>query len=87
MQSIFCILYIWCDCNHTLHTKEEMMKKTKETNQWNPKTYNKHTAFVSKLALPVVALLNPQEGEYILDAGCGDGTLAVEIEKYGAKVG
>jgi len=58
----------------------------KETNQWNPQEYNKHTAFVSQLALPVVELLNPQEGERILDAGCGDGTLAVEIEKYGAKV-
>jgi len=62
------------------------MKNIKETNQWNPKEYNKHTAFVSQLALPVVAFLNPQEGERILDAGCGDGTLAVEIEKYGAKV-
>jgi len=57
-----------------------------ETNKWNPKEYNKHTAFVSQLALPVVELLSPQEGEHILDAGCGDGTLAVEIEKYGAKV-
>jgi 2-isopropylmalate synthase len=70
----------------TLHKKEEKMRNIKETNQWNPETYNKHTAFVSQLALPVVALLNPQEGERILDAGCGDGTLAVEIEKYGAKV-
>jgi len=62
------------------------MKNIEETNQWNPKEYNKHTTFVSQLALPVVELLNPQEGERILDAGCGDGTLAVEIEKYGAKV-
>ena len=62
------------------------MKKTEETNQWNPKTYNKHTAFVSQLALPVVDLLNPKEGEQILDVGCGDGTLAVEMEHRGAKV-
>jgi len=81
----FCILNYWCDGNHPpLQNKEEKMKK--ETNQWNPKEYNKHTAFVSQLALPVVELLNPQKGERILDAGCGDGTLAVEIEKYGAKV-
>jgi len=60
--------------------------KQKETNKWNPKTYNKHTAFVSQLALPVVDLLAPKEGERILDVGCGDGTLAVEIEKRGAKV-
>jgi len=82
----FCILFTWCDVNHTLHIKEEMIKKIEETNQWNPETYNKHTAFVSQLALPVVELLSPQKGEYILDAGCGDGTLAIEIEKYGVKV-
>ncbi len=60
--------------------------KTEETNRWNPKAYKKHTGFVSELALPVVDLLAPQHGEKILDAGCGDGTLAVEIEKSGAKV-
>ena len=64
----------------------EKMKKIKEKNKWNPKTYNKHTAFVSQLALPVVDLLNPQEGEKILDVGCGDGTLAVEMECRGAKI-
>jgi len=62
------------------------MKKTKETNHWNPETYNKHTHFVSALALPVVDLLDPQKGEKILDVGCGEGTLAVEIERRGAKV-
>jgi 2-isopropylmalate synthase len=62
------------------------MKISEEINQWNPKIYNKHTAFVSQLALPVVDLLNPEEGEKILDIGCGDGTLAVEIEHRGAKV-
>lgn len=72
--------------HNTLHNKEKKMNKDKETNQWNPKTYNKHTAFVSALALPVVDLLNPQQGEQILDIGCGDGTLAVEMESRGAKV-
>jgi 2-isopropylmalate synthase len=62
------------------------MKKTEENNQWNPKTYNKHTAFVSQLALPVVDLLKPKEDEQVLDVGCGDGALAVEIERRGAKV-
>ncbi|HIP28159.1 MAG TPA: class I SAM-dependent methyltransferase [Sulfurovum sp.] len=60
--------------------------KTKETNEWNANKYNKHADFVSVLGLPVVELLNPQEGEHILDLGCGDGTLAVEIEKYGTHV-
>ncbi len=58
----------------------------KETNKWNPKEYNKHTRFVSELALPVVDLLAPECGEKILDVGCGDGTLAVEMQKRGAKV-
>jgi len=62
------------------------MKKTKELNTWNPETYNKHTHFVSELALPVVDLLNPQKGEIILDVGCGEGTLAIEIQRRGAKV-
>lgn len=56
------------------------------TNQWNADQYNKHADFVSNLALPVVDLLEPRAGERILDLGCGDGTLAVEIEKVGAKV-
>ena len=56
------------------------------TNQWNADKYKKHADFVSNLAFPVVELLNPQENERILDLGCGDGTLAVEIEKFNAKV-
>jgi len=56
------------------------------TNKWNADNYNKHADFVSNLAFPVVDLLNPQENERILDLGCGDGTLAVEIEKFGTKV-
>ena len=58
----------------------------KETNDWNAKKYNKHADFVSILATPVVELLNPKKDERILDLGCGDGTLAVDIEKLGSKV-
>jgi 2-isopropylmalate synthase len=63
-----------------------MMKKTEENNEWNATQYNKHASFVSDLAMPVVALLNPKKDEKILDLGCGEGTLALEIEKFGAKV-
>ncbi|HHH53238.1 MAG TPA: class I SAM-dependent methyltransferase [Bacteroidetes bacterium] len=56
------------------------------TNQWNADKYKKHADFVSNLAFPVIELLNPQANEKILDLGCGDGTLAVEIEKFNAKV-
>ena len=59
---------------------------SKETNEWNADRYKKHASFVSELALPVVALLNPKADEKILDLGCGEGTLALEIEKFGAEV-
>ncbi len=62
------------------------MKKINETNKWNPTIYNKHTAFVSQMAFSVVDLLDPKKGERVLDVGCGEGTLAIEIEKRGAKV-
>ena len=62
------------------------MKKTEEKNSWNANRYNRHASFVSELALPVVELLNPKVDEKILDLGCGEGTLALEIEKYGAEV-
>jgi 2-isopropylmalate synthase len=58
----------------------------RETNRWNATKYNRHASFVSELAMPVVALLAPKKDEKILDLGSGEGTLALEIEKYGAKV-
>ena len=60
--------------------------KEKETNSWNADRYHKHAHFVSELALPVVALLDPKEGEKILDLGCGEGRLGLEIAKRGAEV-
>ncbi|MCD4758332.1 MAG: 2-isopropylmalate synthase [Arcobacteraceae bacterium] len=69
--------------------KEEIINlynKIKETNSWDPNRYKKHASFVSDLAMPVVELLNPQENENILDLGCGEGTLALEIKKSGADV-
>ena len=55
-------------------------------NEWNADKYNKHANFVSNLALNVLKLLNPLQDEKILDLGCGDGTLAVEIKKFNANV-
>ena len=59
----------------------------KESNQWNANEYNKNADFVSKLGLPVINLLAPKKDERILDLGCGDGTLSLEIQKkYGSQV-
>jgi len=58
----------------------------REPNKWNADSYNKNADFVSNLALPVVELLKPQKDEKILDLGCGEGTLAQEIQKYKTKV-
>jgi len=58
----------------------------KESNDWNATKYNKSADFVSKLALPLVELLHPQKQEKILDLGCGEGSLALEIQKYGSRV-
>ncbi|RUM62071.1 MAG: SAM-dependent methyltransferase [Sulfurimonas sp.] len=57
-----------------------------ETNQWNADCYREHADFVWRLASPVVELLAPREGEKILDLGCGEGTLGLEIAKSGAEV-
>jgi trans-aconitate methyltransferase len=43
-------------------------------------------SFIADLAAPILEMLEPKEGEEILDLGCGDGTLALEIKKAGAKV-
>ena len=53
---------------------------------WKPDEYSNHASFVSEHGLPVLELLNPQPDEVILDLGCGDGTLAREIQIFGAKV-
>ncbi len=51
---------------------------------WDSSRYAVNGRFVATLGAPVVALLNPQPGEHILDAGCGDGALTAQLAQSGA---
>ncbi len=53
---------------------------------WNPDTYRTNASFVPRYGRPVVNLLDPRSDETILDLGCGDGTLSLEIAACGATV-
>src|ERR1035438_5033773 len=53
---------------------------------WNAGLYDASHAFVWEFGRDLLALLAPQPGEHILDAGCGSGHLTAEIAQSGAQV-
>jgi trans-aconitate 2-methyltransferase len=61
------------------------MTKTYDTT-WNATLYDDKHNFVFKYGEEVVHLLNPQQGERILDLGCGTGYLTNFIAQAGARV-
>lgn len=54
--------------------------------QWNAKLYDSKHQFVSNYGEGLISLLNPLEGERILDVGCGTGDLAQQIASYHTQV-
>ena len=53
---------------------------------WNAKEYSINAAFVAKLGNSALEILDPKPGDRILDLGCGDGKLTLEIQNYGCHV-
>jgi len=57
-----------------------------QSDKWNAELYDDKHSFVWKLAASVVELLNPRQGERILDVGCGTGQLTAGVAASGACV-
>ena len=53
---------------------------------WNPERYRRWAAYVPKLGLDWVGLLDPRPGERVLDLGCGERMLTAHIAAYGCSV-
>src|SRR5438128_2159903 len=65
---------------------EQVGMTVNAASRWNPADYAANAAFVPAMGAPVLALLDPQPGEHILDIGCGDGVLTEKIVAAGATV-
>lgn len=57
-----------------------------EPQSWKPELYDQKLSYISEYGKQVIHLLQPRQGEYILDLGCGTGDLAYEIAAAGAQV-
>lgn len=55
-------------------------------NRWTTDSYRANASYVPALGAAVFALLDPRQGERILDLGCGEGSLTEKISASGAIV-
>ena len=63
------------------------MEKTKGAkDSWNANLYDIKHSFVSKYGNSLVELLDPKQGQKILDLGCGTGDLAQKLYNLGVNI-
>lgn len=53
---------------------------------WTARAYTASASFVPRLTTTVLAYLDPQPSDTILDLGCGNGTLSAQISSHAASV-
>ncbi|AEO70142.1 uncharacterized protein THITE_123024 [Thermothielavioides terrestris NRRL 8126] len=56
-----------------------------QRDNWSSEAYQNAASFVPKLATKVMQWLDPQKDDVILDVGCGDGVLNVEMARVVAQ--